>query len=309
MTREFGDYRFDPADGTLSYGESGEPLTVRPQVGRLLEAFIDQPGVVLDRESLYQAVWDENTVVDFESGLAALIRELRQSLERAGGSASLIETVPRRGYRLRIEPVDQAPASEKPPASVKAARTWRPTPFLSVVIASVLMVGVIFFARNGINGELPALQDEPAQPTLAILPFDVLDQGELSDEASRRLQLLIADGLLASLWQAQLEDLVLIGRAAIRPYEGRSDLAAAVAEDLNVDLLVEGSLTALNGDLWRVDARLLSMPGGQVLWSDNVEWDRSEQGSTSAPAEALVDTLAQAWPALFPELEADADLR
>jgi DNA-binding winged helix-turn-helix (wHTH) protein/TolB-like protein len=296
MVSRFDGFSFDPDDGRLSHLASGESVTVRPQVGSLLEAFLDQPGAVLDREHLCQAVWDENTVVDFESGLAALIRELRQALKGLGGSADLIETVPRRGYRLRVDAVDQRsiPNLDVDPVVEKGriGRWW-------VFGVPVILVGLVllwFWLDRDPDPADPA--HVASSPTLAILPFDVIGPPDQSPDASRRLQLLLADGLLAGLWQADLDGLVLIGRAAVRPYEGRNDLAAAVAEDLGVDLLVEGSLSSVDGLSWQVDARLLAMPGGSVLWSDQVEWDQAAQSSATEPARALVSSLADQWSGL-----------
>lgn len=294
MVRRFDGFCFDPDDGRLSHEASGESVTVRPQVGCLLEAFLDQPGVVLDREGLYRAVWDENVVVDFESGLAALIRELRQALNGLGGRADLVETVPRRGYRLRVEAVEQGAAPD--PDSEPGLNKSRPRRWWLVTVP-VIVVGLILL-WFWLDRDRADTASVASNPTLAILPFDVIGPPDLSPEASRRLQLLMADGLLAALWQAELDGLVLIGRAALRPYEDRSDQAAAVAEDLGVDLLIEGIVSSVDGQSWQVDARLLAMPGGTVLWSDRVEWDQAARSPASEPARALVSSLADQWPNL-----------
>jgi DNA-binding winged helix-turn-helix (wHTH) protein/TolB-like protein len=309
MSWRFNGFRFDPSDGSLTRPSSGESVTLRPQLGRLLEAFLGQPDTVLDRDRLCRAVWDESTVVDFESGLAALIRELRQAFERLGGSSEMVETVPRRGYRLRVESVERdvaektapAPEPEPEPASERTLdpeRLSNRALFLWPLIVAGLVLGLVvlwhWFERNS-DTPPTALA---ANPTLAILPFDVIGPDELSPEASRRMQLLIADGLLAGLWQAELDELVLIGRAALRPYADRADQAAAVADDLGVDLLIEGSLVSGDGEHWQVDARLLSMPAGTVLWSARVEWDQATRPATSEPAGALVADLAEQWSAV-----------
>ncbi len=291
MARRFDRFCFDPDDGRLSHVASGESVTVRPQVGRLLEAFLDQPGAVLGREHLCRKIWGEDAVVDFESGLAALIRELRQALKGLGGSEQLVETVPRRGYRLRVEAVEHATApAANAEAGIKQSRVgW----WWMFAVAMIFGLGLLFWFWSDRDSADSAVAT--SNPTLAILPFDVIGPPDQSPEASRRIQLLVADGLLAGLWQAELDGLVLIGRAALRPYEERSDQAAAVAKDLGVDLLIEGSLSSNDGQSWQVDARLLAMPGGTVLWSDQVEWDQAAQSSATEPARALVSGLADQW--------------
>lgn len=97
---EFAGLQFDPADGRLARVDGAGSAQLRPQVAKLLSAFLSQPETLIDREQLYRAVWDEGTVIDFEAGLAAILRELRTELKNLDAPADLVETVPRRGYRL-----------------------------------------------------------------------------------------------------------------------------------------------------------------------------------------------------------------
>lgn len=305
--RQFGPCQFDPSDGRLTGPTSDQAQTLRPQLGRLLEAFIEQPGEVLDREHLCRAVWDESAVVDFESGLAALLRELRQALDKVGAGSDLIETVPRRGYRLRVDPEPTPVAAGSAGRGPSRRAAWG-----MVAVALVVVLAVSLLLLNGSeSGSLPgasptvsstSLPVEPpgGDPSLAIVPFEVYGPSDQSESDARRLQLLMADSLLARLWQAELPGLVLIGRTAIRPYETRQDLAVAVAEDLGVDLLLEGGLVFDRDDGWRIDARLLRMPQGNVLWSGQADWVGGPNRSLAEPAENLVSQLVLAWPALHP---------
>lgn len=291
--RQFGPCQFDPSDGRLTGPATDQEQTLRPQVGRLLEAFIEQPGEVLGREHLCRAVWDESAVVDFESGLAALMRELRQALDKVGAGGDLIETVPRRGYRLRVDP---QPAE----AAAETARRW-PGPGFAwgmVAVALALVLALSLVMVNGFEPVDPSPQPPARDPGLAIVPFAVYGPADQPRDEARRLQLLMADSLLAQLWQAELPGLVLIGRSAIRPYEAREDLAAAVADDLGVELLIEGSLVYDAQTGWQVDARLLQMPQGSVLWSGRTEWHGGPNRSLAEPAETLVGQLTLAWPSL-----------
>jgi hypothetical protein len=63
--------------------------------------------------------------------------------------------------------------------------------------------------------------------------------------------------------------------------------------------LLEGTLTAIDGQLWRVDSRLLSMPSGRVLWSASSDWDMAPGGSHPDPVETLLTSLGDAWPQLL----------
>ena len=112
--------------------------------------------------------------------------------------------------------------------------------------------------------------------------------------------ILLADGILAALWRAELENLELIGRAGMRPYAGREDVVSAVASDLDVDLLIEGSIRFASDD-WQVDIRLMQVPPGRVVWSQTVAGDDPAL-PTGAVAAELVDQLADDWPEIRKEL-------
>ena len=282
----FNGCRFDESDGRLWGADAAQPVTLRPQAARLLVAFLDRPGEVLNRKHLRSAVWDEGAVVDFESGLAALMRELRQALDEVGAGAHLIETVPRRGYRfLGTVDEDKADSVNSDPLPIpdppRASRTG--LALLAVGLLALVLVGTVLWWVIADNGAEPL-----DNPTLAIMPFQVYSD---DDRASRRLRLLLADSLLARLWQVELADLDLIGRAALRPYQDREDQAAAVAADLGVSLLLEGSIIRPADYRWQVDARLLAMPRGTVLWSTTVRGRPRFVGHAELPVAPTVDDL------------------
>lgn len=289
--REFGPFRFDASDGRLENRRHPERhCMLRPQVAGMLDHLLDHPDTVVDRDSLYHAVWDEDTVVDFESGLAAIVRELRRAMQQVGDGADRLETVPRRGYRLHVH---SRPESSGAAAGEEGDRRALPRWGLVLVAAVVLAATLLVWLA-------PPPTESPARElTLAIVPFTTFAEG---DDGDRRHGLLMADSLLAGLWQVALDELVLIGRAALQPYRDRDDIARAVAGDLDVTLLLEGTVTR-DGENWRVDARLLSMPSGRVVWSHSVTPPPAAELPARAAAEALIADLAERWPALAPRLK------
>lgn len=318
----FNGCRFDDADGRLYGTEPDSSLTLRPQAARLLVAFLERPGQVLDRKHLRNAIWEEGAVVDFESGLAALMRELRQALDDVGAGARLIETVPRRGYRFlgTVETQPDATASDAPDDVHQAPRAILGRPMaVAIVVLALLAVGMVSWwaivqygvqngAQDGVSnggerGVVGGLQTgDPS--TLAIIPFEAYSGDAQID---RRLRLLLADRLLAQLWQVELAELDLIGRAALRPYQDREDQAAAVANDLGVSLLLEGSIIRPTENRWQVDARLLAMPRGTVLWSSAVRWDDEVELPVIPTVNDLVADLAEAWPRIQADLNEVSD--
>ena len=86
----------------------------------------------------------------------------------------------------------------------------------------------------------------------------------------------------------------------MRPYAGRQDVVSAIAADLGVDLLMEGSVRVSSGG-WQVDLRLLQVPPGRVVWSHAIEGEEPALPTDAAAAE-LVERLAEAWPELRKDL-------
>ena len=68
---------------------------------RLLEALRARPGVVLEKDTLIQAVWPEEAVAGGlrDDSLAQLVHRLREKIEPDPAHPRLVRTVPGRGYR------------------------------------------------------------------------------------------------------------------------------------------------------------------------------------------------------------------
>lgn len=66
---------------------------------------IRERGNLVTREVLRHEIWSDDTFVDFEAGLNAVVKRLREVLGDSAASPIFIETLPRRGYRF-IAPVE-----------------------------------------------------------------------------------------------------------------------------------------------------------------------------------------------------------
>lgn len=282
QTYRFARLIFTAEDGHLRHEGTGSEATLRPQAARLLQYLLDNAGEVVPRERLFRVVWGEEAVVDFESGLAALLRELRQAIRSADGPDDVVETVPRRGYRLKAE-VDRGRGSRR--------GGWR----LAVILAALVpvLIGTGFAVWLSLDDPEP--ERSVGSYSLAILPFEVYEPIEALPEHA---DLLMADTLLAELLVRPAEGLDLIGRTSLRPYVDREDVVSAVTEDLGVDLLVEGAVTPRDEGGWRAELRLLAVPPGRVAWSTSVEGDGVRPMSVRDVAESMASELVEAWPEL-----------
>ena len=72
----------------------------------ILQALLDARGGVVSRDELRSRLWPRDTFVDFEHGVNAAVKRLREALGDNADSPRFIETLPRRGYRL-IAPVEE----------------------------------------------------------------------------------------------------------------------------------------------------------------------------------------------------------
>lgn len=97
----FGHVTWDQGSGSLSV--AGEPVQVEPRPLALLDALLQQPGVVLTKAELLATLWgrDETTIAD--NALANAVSKLRKALGSEG--EQLVRNVPGVGYRLdaRVE--------------------------------------------------------------------------------------------------------------------------------------------------------------------------------------------------------------
>ena len=94
----FGSFEVDPASGELS--RNGTKLRLQQQPLQILLTLLSRPGEVVTREELRRQLWADNTFVDFEHGLNAAIRRLRDALGDSAENPQFVETLARRGYRF-----------------------------------------------------------------------------------------------------------------------------------------------------------------------------------------------------------------
>jgi Tol biopolymer transport system component/DNA-binding winged helix-turn-helix (wHTH) protein len=107
----FGAFELDLRVGELR--KAGARVSLQGQPLKVLECLVERPGELVTREELRQRLWQDDTFVDFEHGVNAAVKRLRETLGDSAETPRFIETLPRRGYRF-IAPVerDQVPVVE-----------------------------------------------------------------------------------------------------------------------------------------------------------------------------------------------------
>src|SRR6476469_10832613 len=123
-----GEFQLYVESGELS--GNGTRVRLQIQSFELLKALLERPGQMVSREELRQRLWPGDTFVDFEHGLNAAVRRLREVLGDTADDPKFVETIPRRGYRL-VAPIEvpaPAPTPESESMASAAAPDGAPRP-------------------------------------------------------------------------------------------------------------------------------------------------------------------------------------
>ena len=96
MIHGVGEWKFDRTTGELRRG--AERRRLEPRAARTLELLCDAQGAIVPQEQLIADVWGGRTLS--ENSVPVVISQLRRVLEDDARQPRLIETVPKRGYRL-----------------------------------------------------------------------------------------------------------------------------------------------------------------------------------------------------------------
>jgi Tol biopolymer transport system component/DNA-binding winged helix-turn-helix (wHTH) protein len=145
-----GKIRFGLFEADLHSAElrkAGRKIKLQDQPFQILAMLLERPAEIVTRDELRAALWPVDTFVDFDHGLNAAVKRLRDALGDSADNPRFVETLARRGYRF-IAPVTVQDASPDPelasspevksvPTSPTRTRHWR------VVLSSlaVLLMG------------------------------------------------------------------------------------------------------------------------------------------------------------------------
>ena len=81
---------------------SGVPVPIQSQPFQVLRLLLEAQGNVVTREEIRNALWPQDTFVDFELGMNTAVKKLRQALEDSAERPRFIETLPKVGYRFSV---------------------------------------------------------------------------------------------------------------------------------------------------------------------------------------------------------------
>jgi TolB-like protein/DNA-binding winged helix-turn-helix (wHTH) protein/Tfp pilus assembly protein PilF len=259
----FGTFEVNRRAGELR--KQGFKVKLQEQPFQILVILLEKPGEVVTREELQKRLWPADTFVDFDRGLNRAVNKLRSALGDDTGSPRFIETLPRRGYRF-IAPVAAAQTGAPvEPAEARPAPPQRMRWFL--VAGIVLMVTILFFAGLNVGGIRDRLvgQHAPASiQSIAVLPLTNLS----ADPAQEYFADGMTDALITEI--SRIGSLRVISRTSVMRYKVTNKPSPAIAKELGVDALVEGTVLHA-GDKVRITAQLVRTRDDRHLWSEKYE--------------------------------------
>ncbi len=135
-TVRFGTFELNLQTGELR--QRGQKVKLQEQPLQVLAALLERPGEMVTREELRSKLWPADTFVDFDHGLNAAIKRLRDALGESAEAPVFIETLARRGYRF-IAPVNGSSA----PSGIELAPAPERKSFLlshRIAIASFALI-------------------------------------------------------------------------------------------------------------------------------------------------------------------------
>jgi DNA-binding response OmpR family regulator len=96
-TVRFGRFEVNLQSGELRH--AGQRVKLQEQPFQVLATLLDRPGEVVTRDELRSRLWPEDTFVDFDHGLNAAIKRLRDAL---GESAETLQCSSKRSLDVDI---------------------------------------------------------------------------------------------------------------------------------------------------------------------------------------------------------------
>lgn len=276
--------RFDDVEIDLEsfrLTRAGEPLQVEPKSLKLLVFLAENPGRLVTRQQLIDAVWGDAFVTDHVLNRA--IGQLRKALNDDPKNPRIIETVPTLGYRFiaKIEPVPAISTQNEDSAALSPGRspqskdsggspgTTSQTASRTRVGFLILIAAVLLILGVASHSYLRARTAATRVRSLAVLPLK-----NLSGDASQEY---LADGMTEQLTTdlGQIAALTVISPTTAMQYKDPHKSLPQIAAELHVDAVVEGSVTR-SGDQLRIDAQLIDAHADRQLWARSFQGSRSD---------------------------------
>ncbi len=295
----FGPFELDRA--TLELRERGRPVRLASQPAQLLLLLLERGDHVTSRELIRKRLWGDR-VVEVDQGINAAVRQIRRALGESASRPRIIETLPKKGYRILtpvtwtapedaslegssdVSPVGRAVAPLKPPRA-RATLGW--------VAAALLLLAttVLLLDTRQPPGSHTGMQEESAETVrLAILPFEDLSPERTAGAFIDGLR----EDLISELAATVPDHLTVIARASARDRSPTAELQE-IAETWHASHVLQGTVRR-EGDRVRIASQLVRSGDGAHLWA------RRFEVRSASPLDAQLALAADVARSLVPQL-------
>jgi TolB-like protein/DNA-binding winged helix-turn-helix (wHTH) protein/Tfp pilus assembly protein PilF len=268
----FGAFELDAEFGELR--KAGRKLKIAPQPLQVLQVLLEHPQEVVTREELRERIWPQDIFVDYDLALKKAINRLREVLGDSVNTPRFIQTVPRRGYRF-VSAVEYrySAINEVATAGPKNSGTEHKAIRLQA-LKWTLAAGAIALLIVGVWTSISVHRNRNHQDQLAIHSIAVLPLANTSADASQDY---FVDGMTDALITdlAKISSMRIISRTSVMRYKTAKKPLPEIARELNVDAIVEGTVTR-SGNRVRIDAQLLRAADDRHLWAEAYERDMTD---------------------------------
>jgi len=145
----FGPFEVDFV--THELWKDGAPLKLLGQPFEILTVLLTRPGELVKRDELQARLWPKDRFVDFDHGLNAAVKKLRETLNDSAENPTYIQTLPRLGYRFIALVSHEVPEVVGETAkSAKPVRTWWKIASAGTLVVVLFALGsYVLKARTG----------------------------------------------------------------------------------------------------------------------------------------------------------------
>ncbi len=262
----------DPAANQIN--RENQTVRLEPKVMKVLIYLATHPGKVVTREELEAVVW-AGSVVGYDTVTGA-IQKLRRAFDDDPKHPRLIETLPKKGYRL-VAPVEtmsdasialQTSSGTASTAGILNRRSRTGKIALFVTLLVITGTAGALFLLNPWKATDEWVSGESKISSIAVLPFDNLS----GDPEQEYFADGITDDLITGL--AKNPALLVIARDSTFVYKDQPLDVRQIAQTLDVRYVLNGSVRR-DGERVRINALLVDTTTEGHLWAERYDGELS----------------------------------
>jgi DNA-binding winged helix-turn-helix (wHTH) protein len=152
----FGPFQIDQQRQEVT--RNGSRLKLQGKVYQVLIILLEKPGEVVTREELRIRLWPADTHVNYDANVNTTVNKLRQALGDSSDKPLYIETIPRKGYCLLVQPevsdksttslflhtdasVDTSKSAPRPVGAIQFSKSdlWIVAGVIGLILAGMLL--------------------------------------------------------------------------------------------------------------------------------------------------------------------------